>query len=198
MVIEFKIDQKVFYSSKRCEVYDFWMSLPMSTDPDLENWSDLEIGCMVVMRTLVRTLKKKPNSSLKLNWAPADLTMWIALAGPSEGLSGRQDLDWAYRLVSLSVDYNRTRLNLPLEVVRHQFAFSNVHDDLKTRPEFWINSGNILPVIFFFGNFRIVFYWEITEIEINLVRQSDSTSIKKELKSITKFVPNGFWHFVLE
>ena len=149
MVIEFKFDQKVFYSSKRCEVYDFWMSLPMSTDPDLENWSDLEIGGMVVMRTLVRTLKKKPNSSLKLNWAPADLTMWIALAGPSEGLSGRQDLDWAYRLVSLSVDYNRTRLNLPLEVVRHQFAFSNVHDDLKTRPEFWINSGNILPVIFF-------------------------------------------------
>ena len=37
MVIEFKFDQKVFDSSKRCEVYDFSMSLPMSTDPDLEN-----------------------------------------------------------------------------------------------------------------------------------------------------------------
>jgi len=130
-------------------VLNYYCSLPKSTDPDLENWSDLEIVDMVVMMMLVLTLKKKPNSSLKLNWAPADLMMWIALAGPSEGLSGRQGLDWAYRLVFLSVDYNRTRLNLPLEVVRHQFAFSNVHDDLKTRPEFWINFGNILPVIFF-------------------------------------------------
>lgn len=152
---------------------------------------------MVVTMMLVLTLKKKPNSNLKLNWAPADLMMWITLAGPSEGQNGRQGLDWAYRLVSLSVDYILTRLNLPLEVVRRQFAFSNVHDDLKTRPEYLINSGNNLPVIFL-EILELFSIWGITEIEINLVRQSDSTSIKRELKSITRFVPNGFWHFVLE
>ena len=109
--------------------------LPMSTDPDSENWSDLEIGDMVMMTMLVQTLKKKPNSNLKLNSVLVDLTMKIGLVVLSAGQSERQDLDWAYMLVSLSMDYTRTMLNLPLAVVMHQFACAILLADLKTIPK---------------------------------------------------------------
>ena len=155
--------------------------LPMSTDPDSENWSDLEIGDMVMMTMLVQTLKKKPNSNLKLNSVLVDLTMKIGLVVLSAGQSERQDLDWAYMLASLSMDYTRTMLNLPLAVVMHQFACAILLADLKTIPKNnrlyyrYMSVKNILPG----KKLVVVFQWEITEIEINLVRQSDSSSIKK-------------------
>ena len=155
--------------------------LPMSTDPDSENWSDLEIGDMVMMTMLVQTLKKKPNSNLKLNSVLVDLTMKIGLVVLSAGQSERQDLDWAYMLVSLSMGYTRTMLNLPLAVVMHQFACAILLADLKTIPKNnrlyyrYMSVKNILPG----KKLVVVFQWEITEIEINLVRQSDSSSIKK-------------------
>ena len=113
--------------------------------------------------------------------------MWKALVGPSEGQSGRQDLDWAYTLVYRSTGYIRTRLNLPLEVVTHQFAFAIVHGDLKTRPEFQ-----------YLENFPVFLEFSIEKLQrLKLILWDSLTlaQLKKELKSITKFVPNGFWHF---